>query len=210
MTACFNAIELTESSRLRSTVFQLRPETLYYSPIRGAGWFAILVLIVTVLTGRSLHGFEYEPIKDPFRERIALHLNGLSYHFGGSDNEINELNYGLGFTYDLGRLSSESRVLNNAVFTLNADIYRDSFSELGFAFGVGIQNKLIGPIDLGFQVGIVHENNLVDKGGGYLFPYLFPYVETTFDFPVNCRVMLIPPVGGLTEGVLTLQFLVRF
>jgi hypothetical protein len=169
-----------------------------------------MLLIVTVLGGRSLHGFEYEPIKDPFRDRIVLHVNGLSYHFGGSDKDLNELNWGLGATYDLGRLSSGSRILNNAVFTFNTDIYRDSFYDMGYAFGVALQNKLIGPVDFGLHAGFVHEDNIVDKGGWYLFPYLVPFLETTFDMPVNCRMTLVPPLEGYSKGLLTFQFLVRF
>ncbi|RKX33139.1 MAG: hypothetical protein DRP71_10910 [Verrucomicrobia bacterium] len=179
----------------------------YHSGIRVVLWIGLLLLLPGI---KRADGFDYEPIKDPFRERFVLHLNGLSFHIGGSSNDLNELNYGLGFSYDLGRLSSGSRVLNNAVFTFSADIYRDSFYDLGYAFGVALQNRLIGPIDFGLQVGLIHEDNLVDKSGWYLHPYLFPFLETTFDFPVNCRVILIPPVGDLTEGVVTVQFLVRF
>ena len=134
----------------------------------------------------------------------------MSYHFGRSSNEINERNWGLGFGYDFGRLRSESRILDGAVFSFNADVYSDSFSEFGYAFGVSVQNKLIGPIDLGLIAGLIHENNVVDKGGWYLTPYLLPFLETTFDFPVNARLTLVPPLGSLTEGFLTLQAVVRF
>ena len=96
------------------------------------------------------------------------------------------------------------------MFTFNTDIYRDSFFELGYAFGVALQNKLIGPVDFGLQVGFVHEDNIVDKGGWYLFPYLVPFLETNFDYPVNCRMTLVPPLEGYSNGLLTFQLLVRF
>lgn len=178
--------------------------------IPWTGWFAILALVVVALAGRPLHGLDYEPIKDPFRDRFILHLNGLSYHFGGSDEELNEQNWGIGFGYDFGRLSSGSRILDQAVFSFSSEFYSDSFAEFGFALGVSVQNKLVGPIDLGLNAGLLHENNIQEKGGSYLTPFLLPFLETTFDFPVNARLTLIPPWGGLTEGVLTLQALVRF
>lgn len=165
----------------------------------GVGWLA-----------PSVHGFGYEATKAPFRERFALHLNGLSSHFGESENAVNEVNYGLGLTYDLGRVRSESRLLDNGLVTFNADVYLDSFEDLGFAFGVAFQKKLIGPIDFGLHLGLVHEDNIVDKGGTTLFPFLFPFVETRFDLPVNLRVTLIPPLDGYTEGLLTFQALLRF
>jgi hypothetical protein len=169
-----------------------------------------LVPVLLLLLARPLYGFEYEPIKDPFRERFILHLNGLSYHFGGSTNELNETNWGAGFGYDFARLRSESVILEGAVLSVNVDLYSDSFSEFGYAFGASFQNKLVGPIDWGLMVGLVHENNIVEKGGFYLFPFLLPFWETTFDFPVNARLTLVPPFGGYSEGLLTLQALVRF
>lgn len=158
----------------------------------------------------TVHAFAYEAIKDPFRERFVLHLNGLSTHFGSGENEVNELNYGLGLTYDLGRIRSENDFLDSGVISFKADVYRDSFSDLGYAIGVAFQKRLIGPIDLGLHVGLIHEDNIVEKGGTYLFPFLLPFVETTFDFPVNLRVTLIPPLNGYTEGLLTFQALLRF
>ncbi|MEZ5276960.1 MAG: hypothetical protein R3F07_11320 [Opitutaceae bacterium] len=179
--------------------------------ISGSKIFAWLALFLGfAATTAPLRAFQYEAIKDPFRERFTLHLNGLSSHFGGSSNDLNEVNWGLGAGYDLGRLGSESRILNGAVVSLSVDFYSDSFSEPGYAFGVALQNKLAGPIDLGFQVGLIHEDNLMDKGSWYLTPFLVPYLETTFDFPVNLRMSLIPPIGDLTKGVLTLQALIRF
>jgi hypothetical protein len=159
---------------------------------------------------RAAEAVEYEAIKDPFWDRFILHVNGLSYHVGGSSNELNERNWGAGAGYDIGRLESGGWFLNEAVISLNADLYSDSFAEFGYAFGVSIQQKLVGPIDLGAQAGFVHENNIVDKGGWYLFPFLVPFLETTFEFPVNCRLTFVPPLEGYSDGLLTLQALVRF
>lgn len=182
-----------------------------FRSIFGSKTVACLALFMGfAVTAAPLQAFAYEAIKDPFRERFTLHINGLSNHFGGSTNDLNEVNWGIGGGYDLGRLSSEGVILNNAVLSLSVDFYSDSFSQPGFAIGLALQNKLVGPIDLGVQVGLIHEDNLEEKGGWYLTPFLFPYLETTFDFPVNVRMLLIPPVGDLTQGVFTLQALIRF
>lgn len=175
--------------------------------IRWVFWICLLLLLPGI---KRADAFDYEPIKDPFRDRFILHVNGLSYHLGGSENELNEQNWGAGFGFDFGRLRCGSRILNEAVISLNADLYSDSFAEFGYAFGVSIQNKLVGPIDLGLHLGFVHENNIVDKGGWVLFPFLVPYLETTFDFPVNCRLTIVPPLSGYSNGFLTFQALVRF
>jgi len=167
-------------------------------------------LVSLVLTGPSLQALEYEPVRGAFSDRCILHVNGLSYHFGGSSNELNEKNWGLGFGYEIGRLGSESKIFNRAIVSINTDFYRDSFAGFGYAFGVALQNRLIGPIDLGLQVGLVHEDNIVDKGGLYLFPFLVPFLETKFDFPVNYRITLVPPLNGFSKGLLTFQALVRF
>lgn len=184
--------------------------SLRLSLFPGRTSWVVLALLLFPMLARPLCGVEYEAIKDPFRERFILHLSGLSYHFGGSVNELNEQNWGAGFGYDFGRLKSGSKILDGAVFSLNVDLYSDSFSEFGYAFGASFQNGLLGPIDWGLQVGLVHENNIVDKGGYYLFPFLVPFLETTFDFPVNARLILVPPLQGYSDGFLALQALVRF
>lgn len=177
---------------------------------RGRTNWIVLALLLLPLLARPLSGLEYEANKDPFRDRFILHINGLSYHFGGSVNELNEQNWGAGFGYDFARLHSGSVILDGAVLSFNLDLYSDSFSEFGYGFGVSFQNKLFGPFDWGLQVGLVHEDNIVDKGGFYLFPFLVPFWETTFDFPVNARLTLVPPLSGYSDGLLILQALVRF
>ncbi len=178
--------------------------------VKARSSWAMLLLAILPLLVQSAHGVDYEAIKDPFRDRFVLHVNGLSYHIGGSVNELNEENWGLGFGYDFGRLSSGSVLWDGGILSINVDLYSDSFAEFGYAFGASFQNTLVGPIDWGVQVGLVHENNIVDKGGLYLFPYLVPFLETTFDFPVNVRMTLVPPVHTFSDGLLTLQALVRF
>ena len=57
--------------------------------------------------------------------------------------ELNEFNYGLGFTYNIGGLMSNTRFLDKVIVAIEADIYSDSFSDVGYAFGL----KLFGRDD---------------------------------------------------------------
>jgi hypothetical protein len=122
--------------------------------------------------------------------------------------ELNEFNYGLGLTYNLGELMSDTRILNKVVVSIEADIYSDSFSELGYLFGVSFQRRLFEKLDWGVNIGLIHEKSLQEKSDLYLHPFLFPYLQTNFDHPVNVRILYVPPV--LNEGIFAAQLIVSF
>ena len=69
-------------------------------------------------------------------EYLQLHINGQSNHLNANNAELNEFNYGLGFTYNIGGLMSDTRTLDKVVVAVEADIYSDSFSDMGYAFGL--------------------------------------------------------------------------
>lgn len=156
----------------------------------------------------QLSGTEFVRSHGSTSERLFLHLDGISYHFAGDRHTLNEENYGLGFSYYMGKFESESWFLNDFKVFAEADIYSDSFSALGYLFGASFQRRLWKQLDWGLNLGLIHEDNLKEKSGLYLYPYAFPYVQTTFDFPINARVLYVPPVhnGGIIALLLIVDF----
>jgi hypothetical protein len=146
--------------------------------------------------------------KQPFREAATVHINGFSYHKAADRSELNEANYGLGFGYYLGTLESDWPLLKGAAVSVETELYSDSFSKFAYLCGVTFQKELTGYLDYGINVGLIHEDHLVDDIGLYLVPYLFPYLQTRFDTAINARLTIIPPVGN--KGVFALQLIARF
>jgi hypothetical protein len=166
------------------------------------------ILFLAVLGTLPLSGTEFMRLRSSMSERLSLHVNGISYHFKGDRDTLNEFNYGLGFSYYMGEFKSESWFLNDFKIFAEADVYSDSFSALGYLFGAAAQRRLWGSIDWGVNVGLIHEDNLKEKSGLYLYPYAFPYLQTNFDFPINGRILYVPPVHN--GGILALQLMVDF
>lgn len=154
-----------------------------------------------------LSAAEFKRSNAPARERLLVHINGLSCHFSSERDRLNELNHGLGLSYHLGTIESGSRLLDGVRVFAEADVYSDSFSDLGFLFGASFQRRLFGRLDWGVNIGLIHEDNLQEKSGLYLFPYLFPFVQTTVNTRINARILFVPPVHN--DGIIALQLIVR-
>jgi hypothetical protein len=140
------------------------------------------------------------------RDRLALNVNGMSYHFKGNRDVLNEENVGLGFAYYLKTLETKFSLFDEAKLSVGADVYSDSFSSTGIALYGTLRKPLVKRLDYGVSFGVVHEDHLDDAYGLYFHPYAAPFLETTFDGPIDFRLTLIPPVRN--GGFLVLQMLV--
>jgi hypothetical protein len=138
----------------------------------------------------------------------TLHINGFAYHF--KRNGQNEENYGAGFSYGFTPIKSEITLLNNSRLSVEFDGYRDSYNKFGYSGGVVWQRPVFNTVDLGLRAGLVHEDNAAEKSGLYVIPYLLPFVESRFNFPVNLRATFVPPIGNITNGMMVFQFMVDF
>ena len=165
-------------------------------------------LCLAAIGSIQVSGTEFAQMRSTTSERLVLHINGLSYHFAGDRDELNEFNFGLGLSYYMGKFQSESWFLNDFKVFLEADVYSDSFSDLGYLFGASVQRRLWKQIDWGVNLGLIHEDNLKEKSGLYLHPYAFPYLQTNFDFPINGRILYVPPVHN--EGIIAFQMMLGF
>ena len=155
-----------------------------------------------------LSGTEFVRSHAPMSERLSLHINGISFHFSSDRHTLNEVNYGLGVSAYMGRFESESPLLDDVKVFAEADFYSDSFSTFGYLFGVSFERRLWKQLNWGVNLGLIHEDNLERKSGSYLFPYVVPFVQTNFDFPVNGRILFVPPVHN--DGIIALQLIVDF
>lgn len=164
-----------------------------------------------VLAGILLTTSPYALCKDTFLVdeeggKFTLHINGYAYHFKRSGH--NEKNYGAGLSYHHGQIKSENELLNESRVAFELDIFRDSFSDIGYAAGVTWQKQLFNSLDWGLKLGFVHEDHLWDTEDMYLVPYLLPFVESRWKTPVNVRMTLTPPLGDLSNGMVFFQMIV--
>lgn len=164
-----------------------------------------LLLLLPVI---PVKGPDFKILRQSDHTSHFLHINGYSYHFSSDRNKLNEFNYGFGFSYYLGHLQSSSPIVNDLQVFAEVDLYSDSFSETGYLFGASFQKPLLKKLDFGLHFGLIHENNLQDKSGLFLHPYLFPYLQTNYDAPINARILFIPPIHN--KGIIAAQAMIRF
>ena len=137
----------------------------------------------------------------------GVFVNGLSYHF--KDHGQEAFNPGLGVFYNLQNKVPSLGFLNDEKLALEFDAYSDSYRDFGFALGVSWKRSLVDDrIFYGLKVGLVHEDNASKAdNAGYLVPYVVPFIELK-QGSFGVRSMLIPPLGDITDGYVTLQFIV--
>lgn len=165
-------------------------------------------LFCLTLLSQSISATGFIREKEPLNESLLLHIDGLSYHFASDRSTLNEENWGLGFSYKLGRIESKYKLLNNVKVFAETDVYSDSFSQLAYLFGATFQKKFNNQLEYGINIGLIHEENLQEKSDLYLHPYIFPYLQTNFNTRFNARFSFVPPVQN--EGIVTLQLITRF
>jgi hypothetical protein len=152
-----------------------------------------------------LSGTEIARSESSLNKRLFLHVDGFSYHFNNKrDQRLNEFNYGLGFSYFLGTLKSDFTLLNDFQVFAEADVYSDSFSDFGYLLGASFQRPLSTHLNWGLHMGVIHEDNLEEKTDFYLYPFVFPYLQTNFD-GFNMRIIFIPPVHN--KGIIAFQII---
>lgn len=137
---------------------------------------------------------------------FSLHLNGASYHF--SRDGQNEENYGVGLSYHFKKIQSKNRILNESQVAYEVDVYHDSYTETGFATGFSWKRRMGDFLDWGLKAGLVHEEHASAETGMFVIPFVVPFVESNWTFPVNIRMMVTPPVGDITNGMLTFQLMI--
>ena len=139
---------------------------------------------------------------------FRLHINGIALHFDKGENS-NEANWGLGLERSLGITESDKPLVDGWEKFWEFDVYEDSYSDIAISGGFGVQRPMIRHLDFGLKVGLVYEKGLKDDAGSSVLPYLVPFVETSFDIPLNLRATLIPPIPAFDiGGLISFQFIV--
>jgi len=161
---------------------------------------ALLLISCLMVTGSRGYAGDLFEIVDPLpsENKFTLHINGYAYHFSRDDH--NEKNFGVGFSSSFGQMKSDNSLINNGLLAIEADIYKDSFSDVGYAVGLSWQKPFSESWNWGLRAGVGHEDQASENCGMYLIPYIFPFVESHWHSPLNIRVMLVPPFGDLTHG----------
>lgn len=156
---------------------------------------SVLVILVSLWIPLSASGQEAESGAGAWR----LHINGVAIHFD-KDEDTNEKNWGLGIQQSLGRSESDTSLWDGWDLFWEVDAYMDSFSDLAVAGGVGAQRPLFRYVDWGLKAGLAFEPGLAENHGSPILPYVLPFAETRFDYPLNLRATLVPPIDALGLG----------
>ncbi len=132
----------------------------------------------------------------------GIFINGLSYHF--KDLNQQSVNLGAGVYYKFKNDMELLGVFDAKKMAIEFDAYDDSYGDFGYAAGVSWKANLINNLFIGFKTGLVHEDNASKSSGLYLIPYAVPFLEFRRG-AFGIRSMLVPPLGKITNGYVTLQ-----
>ena len=64
----------------------------------------------------------------------------------------------------------------------------------GFA-GITFRKNILDNLQIGLGTGLVYTTQLESISGSPIFPYVLPYIQTDFNFPINLRIIYIPSVS---------------
>lgn len=159
-------------------------------------------LLITSLAPLSIAA----PFEDPNDKDFNLIVNGASYHFKRSG--LNEKNYGLGFSYKIADSDMRPDFLKGEALYLEGDVFKDSFSKLGIAAAVTWKQPVLEHFQFGLKTGLLKSDHMKDEFDLPIVPYIVPFIETDFKFPVNLRTTVIPPLGDVTYGYMMFQLIV--
>ena len=165
----------------------------------GKPYFFVLLLVPFSISFAQESGSS----DDAFR----LQINGIGLHFDKGKN-TNQENWGLGIQRSLGIIESEESLFTGWRKFWELDVYKDSYSDAALSSAFGVQRSVARYLDFGFRAGLVYERGLKKSAGSPIFPALLPFIETSFDIPVNLRATVVPPISSLTDGLVSLQLIV--
>ena len=143
-------------------------------------------------------------------KKIHIHFNGYTLHITNDDPEINSFLYGAGITWDIHQFESDISMFDGSILALEADAANDSLGQFAYLVGASWRKRVLPWVALGINAGIMNKQNVKADSGYPVFPYAFPFVQTTFDFPVNLRFMWVPPVRKKTDNQIMMQLLYSF
>jgi hypothetical protein len=128
-----------------------------------------------------------------------LHLNGLSYHLNRRD--LNERNWGVGFTY-------EFNPADRWVWSADGDFFRDSFDDPSGYLGGALRHRWDW-FDAGLLGFVMYRETAGNAIGTKVFPGVLPFIEFG-TARVRIRSAYIPRVTGREDEAITFQLLIRF
>ncbi len=121
---------------------------------------------------------------------ITWHLDDMN------KSKVNDFPLGLGLAYDFDIIRSDSVFLNNTLMSAEFSIFKDS--DFGYPSGflaTTFRKNIIDELQLGFGAGLVYTTQLKRLSGSPILPFIFPFMQTDFKFPLNLRVVYIPSVS---------------
>lgn len=165
-------------------------------------------IIFFALASQSLFAMNSARGEEPSIFRPSgVFINGLSHHFKNHGQQ--SVNLGIGVYYYINNKPSWLTFTDKDKLAIEFDAYSDSYDDFGYAGGLSWKRSLISDnLYFGLKAGLIHED-VASRKSWYLIPYIVPFAEIR-NGSFGIRSMLVPPVGKVTDGYVTLQFMVDF
>ena len=113
---------------------------------------------------------------------------------------VNDFPWGVGLAYDFGVTGKPEGdgFFDGFIMSAEFSIFKDSDFGYPAAFiGTGFRKNVLEQLQLGIATGLIYTTQLEELSGFPILPFIFPVVQSDFDFPINLRVIYIPPISDL-------------
>jgi hypothetical protein len=137
-----------------------------------------------------------ESTKTPNAGNIYIAFTPISWHLDDIKSKVNDFPLGIGFAYDFNVMGEDYGWLKGTIVSAEFSIFKDSNFGYpsGFA-GITFRKNIVDNLQIGLGTGLVYTTQLESISGSPILPYVLPYIQTDFDFPVNLRIIYIPSVS---------------
>jgi len=132
---------------------------------------------------------------------IYITFTPITWHWDNVGPNTNDFLMGIGVAYDFKVLDGDYGFFNwflkDSTMDVEFNVFRDSDYGYPSAYlGVGIRKNIFDlPLQTGMAMGLIYTTQLQKLSGSPVLPFVFPFLQTDFEFPLNLRVTYIPSVS---------------
>jgi hypothetical protein len=150
--------------------------------------------------------------KIPKAGNIYIALSPISWHLDDIESDVNDFPFGVGMAYDFGVLGKEdgNGFFDGVIMGVEFSIFKDSdFGYPSTFVAANFRKNILNQLQIGIGAGLIYTTQLQSIAGSPVIPFVIPYIQTDFDFPVNLRIIYIPPISDWKSQQIFLTTFIR-
>lgn len=150
--------------------------------------------------------------KIPKAGNIYIALSPISWHLDDIKSDVNDFPWGVGAAYDFGILGQENGngFFDGIIMGVEFSVFKDSdFGYPSTFVGANFRKNIFNELQIGLGAGLIYTTQLQSIAGSPVVPFIIPFIQTDFDFPINLRIIYIPPISDWKSQQIFLTTFIR-